>query len=180
MSSSRVRYRIRQFFHAVWAEVDPDALARARTVLSPAQMALFVGMQRSEQAHALEVYRQLVAQGETAPDLLVAALLHDVGKSCRPLRLWERVLIVLTRAVFPAQARRWGIVPPQAAGRITWKRAFVVAEQHPAWGAELAARAGTSPRAVALIRLHQDPLSPIVDAETQRLLSKLQAVDDFA
>ena len=57
-------------------------------------------MQSSEQAHAVSVYRQLVAQGETSSDLLAAALLHDVGKSLSPLRLWERVLIVLARVFF--------------------------------------------------------------------------------
>jgi hypothetical protein len=142
------------------------------------QMALFTGMQPSEQAHALSVHRQLVDQGETSPDLLVAALLHDVGKSCNPLRLWERVLIVLAKAIFPAQSRRWGHSSTERAGQGVWKRAFVVAEQHPAWGAVLAAEAGASPRTVALIRQHQEPASAQADLETRRLLSRLQAVDD--
>jgi len=178
MSLGRVLYRVRQFSHAVWASAAPADLEQARSVLTPAQMALFVGMQSSEQTHALSVYRQLLAQGETSPDLLKAALLHDVGKICRPLRLWERVLIVLVKAIYPAQSRRWGSVDSEEAGKKTWKQAFAVAEQHPAWGAELAAEAGTSPLTVELIRLHQDPPSTAVDAEVKRLLVKLQAVDD--
>jgi hypothetical protein len=178
MSWPRVRYRIRQFFHALQAEVDPVDLERARSVLTPAQMTLFLGMQPSEQAHALSVYRQLLSQGETAPDLGVAALLHDVGKSCRPLRLWERVWIVLVRAVLPEQTRRWGRADRQMGKGPFWKQAFVVAEQHPAWGADLAARAGASPRAVALIRLHQDIPPAALDGEIKRLLFELQAVDD--
>jgi hypothetical protein len=178
MSLGRVLYRVRQFIHAAWADVHPGELEQARSVLTPAQMALFAGMQPSEQAHALKVYRQLVDQGETSLDLLVAALLHDVGKSCSPLRLWERVLIVLARLVFPERSRHWGASSPDRDRYRFWRRAFVVAEQHPAWGAALAAEAGASPRTVTLIRLHQDPPSPTVDAEVKRLLIKLQAVDD--
>lgn len=178
MSLGRVFYRVRQFWLALWADADPEELEHARSVLTPAQMALFAGLQRNEQAHALSVYRQLVDQGETSPDLLVAALLHDVGKSRSPLRLWERILIVLAKAIFPAQSRRWGNPSPEWSGREVWRRAFVVAEQHPAWGAALAAEADASPQAVMLIRLHQDPPSTPVDAEVKRLLLKLQAVDD--
>jgi hypothetical protein len=178
MSLSRVRYRVRQFQHALWSAADPEGLEQARSILTPAQLALFAGMQASEQAHALSVCRQLVDHGETLPDLLVAALLHDVGKCLCPLRLWERVLIVLGKAIFPAQVRRWGNLPAPVAAIRGWKRAFVVAEQHPAWGAELAVEAGASPRTVALIRHHQDRAPWKGDPEIECLLGKLQAVDD--
>jgi len=176
MSLDRVLYRVRQFFLALRTDVDPQDLEQTRLVLSPAQVQLFAGMQPSEQAHALSVYRQLAAQGETSSDLLVAALLHDVGKCLSPLHLWDRVLIVLARVVFPVQSRRWGALPDYEIKG--WRRAFVVAEQHPAWGARLAAEAGASPRTVTLIRLHQEPASTAVDSETKRLLNKLQTVDD--
>jgi hypothetical protein len=176
MSLGRALYRVRQFYLALRGAADPRDLEQARSVLTPTQVALFSGMQSSEQAHAVSVYRQLVAQGETSSDLLAAALLHDVGKSLSPLRLWERVLIVLARAFFPTQSRRWGIPPAEGLGG--WRRTFVVAEQHSIWGATLAAEAGASPRLVALIRQHQEPASIEADPETRRLLSKLQAVDD--
>jgi hypothetical protein len=176
MSLGRALYRVRQFFLALRVAADPRDLEQARTVLTSEAIKLFVGMQANEQAHAVSVYRQLVAQGETSSDLLAAALLHDVGKSLGPLRLWERVLIVLARAVFPVQSRRWGSLPAQEIKG--WRRAFVVAEQHPAWGAALAAEAGASPCTVALIRQHQEQASTEADPGTRRLLSKLQAVDD--
>jgi hypothetical protein len=185
MSLSRALYRARQFLLAWRATLTPRDVEQARSALTLAQMALFNRMQSSEQAHAVSVYRQLVEQGETSSDLLAAALLHDVGKCLSPLRLWERVLIVLGRAVFPAQSKRWGSLPAEGENislpgeRLRgWKRAFVVAEQHPAWGASLAAEAGSSPQTVSLIRLHQEPVSIATDGETKRLLIKLQAVDD--
>jgi hypothetical protein len=178
MSLSWVPYRVRQFFLALRVAVDPRDVEQARSILTPKQMELFVGMQPSEQTHAVKVYRRLVEQGETSPDLLVAALLHDVGKSLSPLHLWDRVLIVLAREVFPERSRRWGSLPAQGDGG--WRRAFLVAEQHPTWGAALAAEAGASPQTVALIRQHQEPASTAVDVEIERLLSKLQAVDDHS
>ena len=38
-------------------------------------------MSVSDQRHSLNVMRTLRRQGHTEPDLLAAALLHDVGKS---------------------------------------------------------------------------------------------------
>ncbi len=176
MSLGRALYRARQFFLAWRATLNPHDLEQARSILSPAQMALFNRMQPGEQAHALSVYRQLVEQGETSSDLLVAALLHDVGKIIYPLHLWERVLIVLAKAAFPIQSRRWGGLPVERPRG--WRRAFVVAEQHPAWGAALAAEAGSSARTVALIRQHQEPVTTSAEGEIVKLLIKLQAVDD--
>lgn len=112
------------------------------------------------------VLNRLLEQDETNNDLLAAALLHDVGKCCHPLRLWERVVIVLAKSLFPKRVKSWGEGEP-----FGWKRAFVVAEQHPSWGAELAARAGASPMTVSLIRRHQDLLED---------RSRVQTVQDFS
>lgn len=173
---ARLLYRARQLWLA-WRAVPNDGdLELARGALSPALMALFMGMQPGEQAHSLHIFHRLRRSGVTHPDLLAAALLHDVGKSLHPLRLWERVLIVLGKAAFPGKVRLWGQASPGG-----WQRAFVVAEQHPAWGAEMAARAGASPLAAALIRRHQDSLSPgpaAVESLEYRLLYHLQLLDD--
>lgn len=179
MSLGRVFYRLRQFSLALRGPADTAELAQTLAILTPAQAALFAGLHSSEQAHALNVYRQLVNQGETSPDLLVAALLHDVGKNCTPLRLWERVWIVLAKAILPLQVKRGGSLSVEMVGRRVWLRAFIVAEQHPVWGADLAAKAGASSRTVALIRHHQDSPAIVGDPEIERLLRKLQAVDDY-
>ena len=149
-------------------------------MLSPSLMTLFMRMQPSEQAHSLWIYEQLLQQNETDRDLLVAALLHDVGKSRHPLRLWERVVIVLGKAWFPERIKGWGKAAPRG-----WKRPFVIAEQHPAWGAELAAQAGAAPLAVALIRHHQDSPEAILGQANgknqpleDRLLARLQSLDN--
>lgn len=187
-----VGYRARQFWAALRATPDPANLQMAQTFLTARQLKLFESMQPSEQAHSLQVFKQLYDQAvqdpaqmeKDYPDLLVAALLHDVGKSCQPLHLWERVLIVLGRAFFPRQARQWGQprVAVEAGTRgkqpwLEWRRPFIIAEQHPRWGAELAADAGASPLAISLILHHQQEITAPPTTLEERFLHKLQSVD---
>jgi putative nucleotidyltransferase with HDIG domain len=147
-------------------------------------MDLFLTMQPGEQMHSLEVYRQVAARLQAQPveggeHLLVAALLHDVGKACHPLSLWERVVIVLGKAVTPALVRAWGEFEGPASSKIpAWRRAFIVASQHARWGAEMAAYAGVTPQAVQLISRHQDHLPDETAASEDKLLKILQMVDD--
>lgn len=172
MSSARLAYRARQFFLALQAR-PPSDLQTAQTLLSPALLELFRGLQSDEQSHSLSVLRRLREQGENDPDLLVAALLHDVGKARFPLRLWERVWIVLVKSLLPGYAARWGAGAPRGI-----HRSLVIAARHPAWGAEMAQQAGASPRVVELIRRHQEMLPPAANSPTECLLRKLQAADE--
>jgi hypothetical protein len=84
---SRLAYRTRQFWYAL-----PGTRKRVETEallphLSPIQIVLFRRMQASEQAHAFQVLKRLEAAGQTDPDLLTAALLHDVGKVLFPISI---------------------------------------------------------------------------------------------
>lgn len=146
----RAAYRARQFLHALTARPGSEDLASARSLLTPELYTLFLTLPPADQAHALRVERSLRAHGETDPDLLAAGLLHDVGKSLLPLRLFDRVAIVLGQALLPMQARAWGAGDPAG-----WRRGFVVACRHAEWGATMVADAGGSPRLVALVRTHQ-------------------------
>lgn len=167
---SRFSYRLRQFWAVLRSPRQPIDGTRLSPNLTTEQIRLFQRMQFSEQAHAYRMFEDLNRSGQRDPDLLTAALLHDVGKIRAPLTLVERVLIVLAGRVFPQMAATLGSGAPRGA-----RRAFVVARQHPAWGAELAAAAGVSPRACALIRDHQAQ-----DVSGDPLLVALQEVDDRA
>jgi hypothetical protein len=164
---SRLTYRVNQFCRALRTPAGAVDTAQISPYLPPAQIALFRQMQPFEQQHAARVMQRLRNAGQTHADLLAAALLHDVGKILYPLAPLERAVIVLGRKFFPRLASRWGEGTPRGL-----RRAFVVSERHAAWGADLAARAGVSARAVRLIRLHQDP------AEEDPLLRALQEADD--
>jgi hypothetical protein len=166
---ARLSYRFRQFrlaFFGPWQPVPEETLSPH---LSQSLMTLFRRMDLSEQAHSLAVLQRLQAGGQSDPDLLATALLHDIGKTQSPLSVIDRALIVLGKRFFPRLAVRWG-----AGDLHGWTRPFVVAACHPAWGASLAADFGASPRLCDLIRRHQDA-SPGDDP----LLLALQGADDF-
>lgn len=174
MRISQAIYRARQFWLAWRAPSLKDHdLSPAHTVLTAEQMQLFSRLQPSEQVHALRVLQTVQLHGESDPDLHTAALLHDIGKVRVPLRIWERVLIVLGKGLFPQRARNWGYGQCQG-----WKRPFVVAEQHPLWGSQMAAEVGATPLAASLIRRHQSPNdSEPVSPREDHLLEILQAAD---
>jgi len=168
----RAAHRLRQGLHALTAFARPLDEAEAAAVLPLPLLGLFRRMRRSEQQHSLRVLRVLQAQGHTHPDLLAAALLHDVGKSRYPLTIFGRVMVVLARAAWPRQAAVWGAGEPRG-----WRRPFVIAQQHPIWSAEDVAAAGASPLVAALVRRHQEQLDAAARSEEDRLLALLQAAD---
>ncbi len=166
-------YRISQFLKALAARPTHAELTLAQSHLSAPLYRLFHDMSRDEQAHSLRVLRQLLEQGETHPDLLAAALLHDVGKSRVGLRLWERVLTTLAGGL----GRRLGPAPhPQET--TGWRRPFAVAVHHPRWGAEMVREAGGSALLQSLIERHQDPVAAGTQPDgLDPLLTALQAAD---
>ena len=119
------------------------------------------------------VVQRLKDEGQNHPDLLTAALLHDVGKILHPLSPLERAVIVLGKKFFPRLASRWGKGTPR-----DFRRPFIVAERHAEWGADLAARAGASTMTVNLIRRHQDALLENPISLEDHLLTALQSADD--
>ena len=139
--------------------------------LPPQALDLYRAMPSQDRQHASNVFRTLEQEGYDDPDLLAAALLHDVGKGVPPrggLRLWHRVAVVLMRAFWPGLLERIG-----QEERDGWRRPFYIQLHHPALGAELARQAGCSPITVGLIRRHEDP----PQQEDEPLLAALQAAD---
>jgi hypothetical protein len=170
---SRLAYRTHQFRNSLFSSNDEIPSEVLHDYLTSAQFKLFQQMQPSEQAHAYKIFKHLKNTGRTNPDLLCAALLHDVGKILHPLSIYERVLIVLGRGLFPKATRRWAGASPHGL-----RRPFVVAAQHAEWGAELAAQAGATTLTVELIRHHHDTAVHNPDSHAQHLLAALQAADD--
>ena len=113
----------------------------------------------------------MISHGYEDPEVLIAALLHDVGKVKHPIRPWERAIAVIVRRVFPNKFHQWGQGKANLFGR-----AIVVSARHAEWGAELAAAAGASERVVWLIRHHDADLAHF-DGQDRLILDALQAVD---
>jgi len=173
MAVIRLRQGIRALF--AWARDVDDELAAS--VLTPALMDLFRAMRRSERQHSLNVLRSVCAAGYDHPALHVAALLHDCGKTQAAYHLWDRVLVVLVAAALPGLAQRWGETESEGALR-GWRRPFMVAVQHPRWGANLVAAAGGDALAASLIADHARRLEGPPTDDYERLLAALQAADN--
>jgi hypothetical protein len=172
---ARGAYRTRQFWQALWARpLSAEARRYVAQVLNPAQLALFETQSHAGQQHGYRVMMTLVEAGYDEPSLLVAALLHDVGKVRHRYTWLDRVKVVLTQRLAPRLAEKW------ARGRQNgWTRAYVVRASHPEWGASALSAAGGSALSVALVRRHQEVLRALDnDSEENRLLALLQWADD--
>lgn len=149
-----------------------DGVELPARYLSPEALSLFDAMPGYDRQHALNAVRLLQGAGHMDADLLAAALLHDAGKTVQQdgaLSLWHRVAVVLLRAFRP------GLLDQIAEDRPgSWRRPFYVQQCHAAIGAELARKAGCSPRTVALIQHHEDAAGQVEDPD----LAALQAADN--
>ncbi|MEP7287718.1 MAG: HD domain-containing protein [Chloroflexota bacterium] len=165
--------RLRQGLRALASPFLSVDFEMAAKVLSPSLMVLFRQMRRSEQQHSLNVLRTLRGWGYDEPPLMVAALLHDVGKSRVPYHLWDRVLVVLARNAAPNAVEQWGAFSPTG-----WYRPFAVSVQHPQWSAEMVKAAGADPVTIELIVDHQCYLDHSPKDLTERMLWALQTADN--
>ena len=165
------RYRVQQ----VWdryrgAPLDYDARAWVEGALTPAQRSVFYAQERADQHHAYTVARTLHDQGQRDPRLLQAALLHDCGKA-PGVSLPFRTLYVLASRFAPS----W--LEPLSPHESGWRAPLARAIHHPRLGAELAARAGSSPDVVRLIAEHQEDRPDLPD-ELEPLHRALKRIDE--
>ncbi len=149
---ARILHLARRFLGVLSARVDRHELAILDCYLCPGERELFLSMRVADQRHSLDLCRRLRRDGHADPDLLRAALLHDVGKAFGVLPLPYRVTFALCRLLTPGLAD-WLSAPERPA----WCRPFYLAAHHAAIGARAAERAGSNARVVCLIGGHDSP-----------------------
>jgi len=157
-----IRQRIRQFFEASRAPATSD-LAFAREHLPGNLWPLFLGQTPRDQLHSINAARYLLRHGHAEPDLIAAALVHDIGKGQQ--RRVDRVVYVLATAA--------GTVDRLAdrGSRLEWRRAVARSLHHSEAGAAMLEAAGASPAIVDLVRRHH--AREVQDA----MLTALQGAD---
>lgn len=152
--------RVRQFREAS-LEPDADDLALAREYLADDLLALFAAQAPRDQRHSARTARWLLERGHDGnPDLLVAALLHDVGKGAQRTR--DRVAHVVTGRLPGVGA---------AGSRFEMRRAIARSRAHSKRGAELLTEAGAGERVIDWTRRHHRP------AGRDAMLALLQRAD---
>lgn len=157
----QVAYRLRQVrqqlgFADPLSEVEKQTVAE---LLPEAAYTLFTSQSDADQQHALRVCRGLQARGHSNPDLLVAALLHDVGKGNKRVPFWTRPAIVLGKRLTPGLLKRL-VHYPVTKNLPRWQRSLSYAWWHADVGADLAADISLNAEVVAYIRRHHRPNSP--------------------
>ena len=136
-------------FAGAGASPTPADFAIARQHLPPPLFDLFASQHPRDVVHSARTAVWLLERGHTDPDLIAAALLHDVGKGNQ--RRLDRTAWVLAHA-----ARLDGTLPA-ADSRFELRRALARSASHSQRGAELL-RAQVAPeRVVALTRAHHSP-----------------------
>lgn len=160
-AASRARYRAQQYTKGIVVRVRPEEAAAVRALLSPAELTLFLCMQRRDQRHSLDLFHALAAE-DAAHHSLVAALLHDVGKD--ELHDWQRIVFVLLESVRPGLGRRL-----EAELGPSWRTGLWRLRHHARLGAERLAAAGCAPRVVEIVAAHTGP-PPADDAEVARFI----------
>ncbi|AGA69606.1 putative domain HDIG-containing protein [Desulfitobacterium dichloroeliminans LMG P-21439] len=146
-------YRVRQFYNTIYPKINTEELEWALKLLPPCSVPLFKSQPLPEQRHALDVALDLCASGIHNSHLLAAALLHDCGKAKHPLKVWERVAIVLLQKL-PRQI--WDHL---LSCHSPLSLSLRTAQEHPSWGAEMAQEFGLDLHIIELIREHHDPRS---------------------
>jgi putative nucleotidyltransferase with HDIG domain len=92
----RILYRYRQFCSTINPKVNPSLLAEARAILPPEWRKIFDRHTKPELAHILRMYNR-IKTGEDIPEaekpeLLILALIHDIGKTVTRPTLFEKIV----------------------------------------------------------------------------------------
>lgn len=163
-------------FFGMLVPIGPRAADRAwvGSILSEEEMSLFRRMRPSDRRHAVAVARDVeVRLGHQAtPEVLAAALLHDVGKIEARLGAYGRVAATLSGMAVggdPEAIKAW-----TKTNGITRRIGLYL--QHPRLGGDLLAMAGSDPLVVAWAREHHMPAESW--SVPRNLADALKAADD--
>jgi len=170
-------YRLQQLWWALFAPpLSAQQMGRVRAILNSAELlALYTKQSRNDQQHTLRIVHLLDQKHYKNTSLLKAALLHDVGKVRLRLTILDRCFIVLASVLMRQRAASWGKDPNPPYRQ---RKAFVIREWHPAWGADMAEAAGADTLTVRLIARHQTKGLESGNREEDELLRQLQWADD--
>lgn len=143
------------------SKLSPEDVKFVNSYLGDPGKFLFFQMSKMDQHHAVEVARSIMAEAATVqrldlPNLIRAALLHDIGKVEGDFGFWSRLVVGFVRRTNPTLRGKLALTNPTT----FWEKiryGFYVDLIHPARGAHMAKIFGIEPAVVEMIRRHHDP-----------------------
>lgn len=133
------RHLVRRFFDVLLARPLTDREHKVVEALlsTPEEIDLFFNQNDADQRHGLEAASEVALMAPGRPELVRAALLHDIGKQVSGLGVWGRSLAsMLAKLHLPVRGRLHSYL------------------EHGPIGADLLERAGVEPIVVAFARSH--------------------------
>ena len=157
-----IQERIRQFKEAS-LQPNVEDLELAQKLLDEPVLSLFLSQDLRDQRHGARTARWLILKGEKKPELLIAALIHDIGKGHQRTR--DRVVHVLT------SWSKTGKLVEAKTSSFGMRQAIARSRNHSELGAQQLEQYGVSSRVIELTRLHHTP------PEADTMLALLQCAD---
>src|SRR2546421_12516754 len=106
------------------APLSADERLEVARWLPATALPLFNSMSAADQRHSLSVCQGLLERGCTDPDLLAAALLHDVGKAEGRVPFWTRPVIVLGKLCALSLLRSLTVFRYEGKNLPAWQRSL--------------------------------------------------------
>lgn len=102
-------YRINQFWSALNPKITFEEEKFVSDYLSPAEIIIYNKLPRADRKHATNVAYNLLNSFPHDFNLIKAGLLHDIGKTLRPLNVIEKTFAVLLSIYFPGIVTRLSV-----------------------------------------------------------------------
>jgi len=164
-----IMHRIHQYIVASKAEIHMKDVNFIRRFLTKKEQILFYRMSTTDQCHSLNVAYKLtkklkdVETFQKEPlankkEAIIAALLHDVGKTEAPFSLMARSLYVLTKTILKKGNLKFIYKLGQSPKASKLIRNFYVLEFHPQIGVDILKTLTNDSFVLDLVLKHQEPL----------------------
>lgn len=142
-------YRVKQFYWSITSKIDEKGLEYVKNNLNAKEYKLFLRLSKQEQYHSMKVAKDVEQEclklKIESKELIMIALLHDIGKIYKKLNVFDKSIMVLADKITSGKIRN-----------IKHSKKTEVYFNHGIIGYELLKNSGINERALYLIKNHHN------------------------